>query len=635
MKEEKNILAVKRPRKIKKDFFDKEVGSTKQKEISDKIAKIYEGDDGKIPDMKEIDYRRKNPLLRFVGFLIFISAIMAASAWAGFFYFPQGVKFSEEKISLYIEGSAETEIGSTSTFKILVRNELDVPLKNIVVNVNYPEGFIFKQSDIKAGNAGNTEWTLPEVPSYSTSELNIIGQNFGSLEQQGSLRVFLNYQPGSLNSKMQKIATFNTKIVTSPFIITAKVPEKAAYGSDFEINYTLENENGFIPEKMYFAFNAPENFSITSATPAFDQEKKWLVTASSTNSFPQNFKIVGRFNGETDASTSIKASLEIPLLSLKQTYQVGQIESKISLSRTAYLMNLAMNGVMNDFDSKPGDPLNITVNFKNAGKTSIKNASVLLKIDAPAIKKISIMDWPEIADSLDGNIIGKQISDTIRNGTITWDKTKLKDLAEIKPGQEINIDFKLPIKDGTKIELVDLKEYIISTVAEINFTDETKTAKTIASNPINITLNSDFRFEKRVTVAQNGSGKDQRDFTWILNNTFHHLKNIELTAEIYGDVNFISSTLPAGKLNYNPTEKIITWTINEMPENVDVLALPFSVIVNKKNPSQQVLVSKIKIKAEDSVTQQTITFMGAETLLFEESADAGETVGQFFEDLQN
>jgi len=298
-------------------------------------------------------------------------------------------------------------------------------------------------------------------------------------------------------------------------------------------------------------------------------------------------------------------------------------------------MNLAINGAMNNFDSKPGDPLNITVNFKNASKISLKNASILLKIDAPAIKKLSIMDWPEIADSLDGNIIGKQISDTIRNGTITWDKTKLKDLAEIKPGQEINIDFKLPIKDGTKIELVDLKEYIISTVAEINFTDETKTAKTIASNPINITLNSDFRFEKRVTVAQNGSGKDQRDFTWILNNTFHHLKNIELTAEIYGDVNFISSTLPAGKLNYNPTEKIITWTINEMPENVDVLALPFSVIVNKKNPSQQVLVSKIKIKAEDSVTQQTITFMGAETLLFEESADAGETVGQFFEDLQN
>jgi len=634
MLEEKNILAARRPRRKKKDYFDQEIGSAKQKEISDKIAKIYEDDRGKIPNMKEIKYRRKNPLLRFAAFLIFISGVMAISAWAGFFYFPQGAKFSEEKISLSIEGPFETELGSTSTFKILIRNELDTPLKNISLNINYPEGFVFGSSDIPAQNVGKTEWILSDIPSYSVSELKISGQNFGSLNQQGSLRVFLNYQPGSLNSKMQKIATFSTRIASSPFVLTAKTQDRAAFGSNFEINYTLENKGSFIPEKMFLSFKIPENFSITSSTPALDKDNKWLVSATSSASYPQNFKIIGRFNGEIDATTSLKAVLELPLLFLRQTYQVGQIENQISLTRTSYLINLAINGAMNDFNSKPGESLNITVNFKNAGKTSVKNALIVLKLDAPSIKKISILDWPEITDPLDGNIIGKQINDTLRNGTITWNKTNLKDLAEIKAGQEINIDLKLPIKNDEKIELDDLKEFKIATIAEISFTDETKIVKTVASNPIKITLNSDFSFEKRVLVAQNGSGKDQRDITWVLSNTFHPLKNIELTAEVYGDVTFVSSTLPAGKLTYDPKEKIITWKIDEMPESVDVLAFPFTIIINKKNPSQQVLVSKIKIQAEDATTAQLITFMGTETLLFEESADAGETVNQFFEDLQ-
>lgn len=633
--EKKNILAAKRPRKRKQDSFDQEIGQQKQKEIADKVALIYEDDRGKIPNMKEIKIRKRSPLLRFVIFLVFLLSVMAASAWAGFFYFPQGAKFSEEKISLSIEGPFESEIGSTGTFKILIRNELDMPLKNIVLNINYPDGFIFEKSDIPAQNAGNTEWSLPDVASYSIEELNITGKVFGSLQQQGSLRVFLNYQPGTLNSKMQKIATFNTRIASSPFILTAKIPDKVAYGSDFEINYTLENSGNFIPEKMYFSIKAPENFSFVSATPAMEKDNRWIVVTTSSSSFPKTFKLIGRFNGETDTTSSLKTVLEMPLLSSRQTYQVGQTENSLLLSRTAYLINLAINGSINDFGSKPGEPLNVTVNFKNAGKTSVKNASVAFKLDAPALKKQSVMDWPEISDPLDGDIVGKQINDNLRNGTITWNKTKLKDLAEIKAGQEINIDFKLPIKNAEKIELADLKEYLIAAVAEITFTDENKAIKTLASNPIKITLNSDFNFEKRVVVSQNGSGKDQRNLTWVLNNTFHPLKNIELTAEVYGDVTFVSSTLPAGKLTYDPKEKIISWKIDEMPESVDVLALPFTLIVNKKNPSQQVLVSKIKIKAEDTITSQLITFMGSETLLFEESSDAGETVSQFFEDLQD
>ncbi len=634
MLEKKNILSTKRPRKQKRDFFDKELGENKQKEIADKIALIYEDQNGKMPDMKKIKLRRRNPLLHFILFLLFITSIMAVSAWAGFFYFPQGEKFSEEKINLTIEGPQELELGGTSTYKILITNDLSYPLNNVTLNINYPEGFIFKESDILADNLGNTEWSLSDIPALSSAEINISGQNFGSLQQQGSWRVFLNYKPGNLNSQMQKIATLNTKVSLSPFTLSSKIPERAAYGSDFEINYKLENKNNFVPEKMYLALKVPDNFFIVSATPALDTENRWVITPTSSDYFPKNFKLIGRFNGELETTHKLLASLDLPILAARQIYQIGKIENEIALSRTAYLMNLAINGTMSDFGLKPGDPLNITLSFKNAGKTSLKNASLALKLDAPALQKVSILDWPEITDTFDGDIIGKQINDNLRNGTVTWNKSKIKELTEIKPNQEINVDLKLPIKDSSKIKLASLKESIISAVAEITFTDDAKENKIVISNPVKITINSDFTFEKKVNVDKTADNKDKRDLTWILRNNFHPLKNIELTAEIYGDVDFVSTTLPTGVLTFEQKEKVITWKIENMPGDINTLIFPFSLIINKKNPSQQVLVSKIKISAEDTVTKQTMTFMGTETLLFEESADSGETVTQFFEDIQ-
>lgn len=622
--EKKNILAARRPKRKKLDYFDKEIGFDKQKEIADKIARIYEDPDGKIPEMNKIKIRSKNPLLRFTIFLLFLTSLMAFFSWAGFLYFPQGEKFSEEKISLVIDGPSQVELGGTSTYKIIIKNSLAAPLKNLTLNTNYPDGFVFIESNKSAQNLGNTEWSLPDLEPLSETELVITGKTFGSLDQQGSWRVFLSYQPSSLNSQMQKITTLNTQVSLTPFVLTAKIPEKVAYGTETEIIYTLENKNGYLPEKMYLTLKIPEKFSISSSSPALDKENRWVISPSSTDYFPKNFKVVGRFTGELETQETMQAFLELPILAARQTYTIGQIENKISLSRTAYLMALAINGTTSDLSAKPGDPLNITVNFKNAGKEPLKDASVQLKIDAPSLNKVSMMDWPELSDSLDGTIIGKQVSETIRNGTITWNKSKLKDLSEIKSNQEVSIDLRLPIKDGGKISLSGLKDHEISVLAEITFTNEKKEQKTIASNPIKIILNSDFSFEKRVVVAKNNGDKDQRDFTWILKNTFHPLKNIELSAEIYGDVTLTTSSIPAGKLDYKPKEKIITWTIEEMPENLDILALPFTLTVNKSNPSQQVLLSKIKIKAEDTVTSQIITFMGSETLLFEEKIEEEE-----------
>ena len=103
--------------------------------------------------------------------------------------------------------------------------------------------------------------------------------------------------------------------------------------------------------------------------------------------------------------------------------------------------------------------------------------------------------------------------------------------------------------------------------------------------------------------------------TWVLNNNVHPLKNISLNANLYGDITVSPITAPAGNANYNQTDKTLTWTIPQMSSETDVLALPFTVTLNKKNPTQNLLVGKVRLQAEDTITGEKIDIMGDEVPL--------------------
>jgi len=174
----------------------------------------------------------------------------------------------------------------------------------------------------------------------------------------------------------------------------------------------------------------------------------------------------------------------------------------------------------------------------------------------------------------------------------------------------------LPLKDANNSDLSLFSEYKMPVTAEIKFTDLNGAGQTVSANPIMITVNSDLKFETRDTVTTDAAAREVHNIEWILNNTFHPLKNIILTADVYGDIIWPSvSTTPAGTAQFDIDQKKITWSITEMPESIDVLAWPFTLTISKKNFSQTTLVSKVHVQAEDAITGEKLDFMGDETPL--------------------
>ena len=126
-------------------------------------------------------------------------------------------------------------------------------------------------------------------------------------------------------------------------------------------------------------------------------------------------------------------------------------------------------------------------------------------------------------------------------------------------------------------------------------------------------MNSDLTIQVKNDVSSNSEEKEQHSITWILNNTYHPLKNINLSADIYGDINWQGpSSTAASIVQYNPSTKHLVWTIPEMTDNTDVLSLPFTVTINKKNPTQNTLVSKVHVIADDTVSGKKIEIIGEE-----------------------
>ena len=596
---------------------EKKLEKDKKIKMEKELEAIYEDSNGKIPNMRVIQKRKHHPIVKGIFYLLFFGALLAATAWAGFFYLPGKNTGANQQLSLDIKGPVEITVGATTTYVIRYENKENVALKGAVLTINYPDGFAYLESNIKPNNSGATEWRLGDIKPHESGEVKITGQNYGALNQEKSWRALVNYTPENFQTELQKIVTLATKITDSPFDISISGPDKAAIGDDAEYTFTITKKTAWQPNALYLRPGLPANFYITSSSPVIGKDGLWRIKAaatSTTSSDEMVFVAIGKFTDqnstiEETTSTKILAELQLPYGLDNRIFNIGNAEINTELTKSSQTFSLAINGVMGDSSSRPGDTLNITLYVKNSGKDSLKNANLKLAFEAPALKKQSALNWAGIEDKLDGTILGEQVSDAIRRGTITWTAKELLALAELKPNQEITVDIRLPIRTTESFDMSSLTEFNIKSIAELVYKDKTGAEKSLSSNPVAITLNSDLALEVRDSVADDGG----REIQWVLSNSFHPLKNIELTATVFGDAEFIApAETPAGTVTFDQDLKQISWKIAEMPESVDVLALPFTVKVKTVNSTQNTLISKVKVKADDTVSGKTMEFMGDE-----------------------
>ena len=620
---EENIIpetpAPKKRGRQRKVVSSETMSNIDKEKIDRQLKDIYQDDSGKLPNMKEFKRASKGSFIGGLFKFVFSMAILAALVWTGFLFLPSSSHFDNSQVDLKIEGPQNFVIGATTTYNVVFKNKQNVNLNKVSLTINYPQGFVYSESTLPPNNVGKNEWDIGTLKPDEEKTLQITGNSFGSLGAAASWRTLLNYTPENFNSEMQKIATLDVKPDQAPISVAIAGLDKVAVGSTSTYTITINSSDNLANKNLIVTPTFPANFIITSSSLPMDKNVwniKATTSATSTPVGQYTITFAGQFKDDSADTSALKVQVSQADQASATNYLLAESTLQTELIKNAVIINTAINGSLTDFDSKPGEILNFTLAVKNAGKDDISNAKVQLLIDSPSFKKQSILAWSNIADKNDGDITGSQLSDTVRRATLLWNKDKNKDLSTIKTGGQTNIDFQLPLKASDQAPWSSVDGYQIFVTTTLTYTDKSGATQTIVGNSIIITLNSDLAFKQKNDISANSKELEKHDISWILSNTYHALKNATLSADLFGDITFSSaSNTPAGTLQFDQNSKHLTWTIPDLTENSDILAIPFSVILNKKDPTQNTLISKVHIQAQDSVTGKQLELTGDEVPL--------------------
>lgn len=605
--------APKKPRRVRKVVVEESAENQNNEKIGRQLKDIYEDDAGRLPNMREIKRASGGSFIAGLFKFFFTVALLAAMAWAGFLFLPNNGRFDDSQVDLAIEGPQNFTVGATTTYSVRFKNNQGVNLNKITLTLNYPTGFSYSQSSLEPKNIGKNEWDIGTLKPHEEKTVQITGNSYGSVGTAISWRALLNFTPENFNSEMQKVATLDIKPDQAPISVAIAGLDKVAVGTPSTYTITIKSKDNLANKNLVVSPIFPPNFIMTSSSLPLEKNVWNIKAATSTLANQYSIAFSGQFNDSTSDASDLKVQVSLADQQAQASYLLAESTLKTELVKNAVIINTAINGSLTDFDAKPGDILNFTIAVKNAGKDDISKAKVQLVVDSPSFKKQSVLAWSDIADKHDGDITGSQISDSIRRATLAWDSSKDKDLSLIKSSGQTNLEFQLPIKKSDTAPWSSVDTFQVSVSTNLTYTDKTGATQSISGNAIIITLNSDLTFKQKNEISSDSKERENHDITWILSNTFHTLKNVTVNADLFGDITFMSaSTTPAGTLAFDTNTKHLVWTIPELTENNDVLALPFSIVINKKNPTQNILVSKVHIQAQDTVTGKQLELTGDE-----------------------
>ncbi len=579
-------------------------------DIGKKLTEIYENDDGSMPDMKRFQKKENSRLVTAVAVLIGACAFLGAVAWLGFFIVQPRAQFSEEDVIFSVSGDEEISFGEEITYRVRYRNAQNVPLAQALLQVRYPKGFVFKEASLLPTNESNDEWSLGTISPQGSGYIDITGMLYGDEGSKQSIRTFLNYTPANFSSEFQRVANVTTQVTDAPLELDVSLPDEAVTGEDITLSIIISpKEDSAGPVRV--VVEPGEHFTKKQSAPQSDEFSayEWSFEDLSEQ---QEITLTGVFHPDEDGAQDMQVLVYgAPSEKEDVEYVLGEKEVSTEVLGNSVSVTLLINGTRDKLSLGPGDDLHSSIIVKNNARRPMKDVRIRMIFDAPSHENKSILHWAHIEEALDADIVGEQINEQTRRGYIKWTSRHDKDLASLSPGDEVSVDFHLPIKTTEVIDLAAFTTHNILATAEIQYDIEGE-REILSGNSMNVSVNSDAALEVR-------SEERSSDYimTWLLSNSFHELENIVLEADIYGDIAWLEDELvvPAGQAVYDEGQGRVRWTIDRMPTALDVLALRFGVKLNERNPTQTNLTSKVRVSARDVITGEEILVLGDEVLL--------------------
>ena len=630
------------PNEREVDEFDKIIGEeagvfqlldeNADEEIEESLSEIYQDENGEMVDVKKMDVKKRHGFgFWFFSFLLTFF-LVGGGAYYGYnnLYLQSGTDATA--VDFFIEGEMEVVVGEEYFYTLRYKNNSNIAIKNIHIQVNYPEHF--KVLDIYPENKieNDAVWEIEFLPPYSSDSIRIKGLMMGFKDETGIMFAEMSYNPENFSSEFKKEASINTVISDIGIDFDFDYASSILVGETEELTLHFNaKENNFI-NNFRLTLEPKENVEILNYIgedrenlAVFKQERPGVWQISEVRQDEVMLPIRIKFLEKVDEEEKLCFSFEYRGSDESYTKFKDEILN-FEVMKSDLNLTLIINGSREDKGINFGDTLNYSVVYKNKGETEMKNVVIM------AVLESGFLDWA----TMQFDAKGKE-----RGNTITWTKKEIPSLASIEKNQEGVIDFSINVMKAAPTDgslEYQIKSYAQFSIGQFGEEEEGEEAEEDSagagdnlSNTIINVINSDLELseavryfnEDNIPVGTGPHPPKVGEITgykvyWGLSNNLHELKNLVIKVKLpeYVDWND-KNRATVGEIKYDKILREVRWEIGRLPVTVFQASGEFSISVTPteedKNkimvllPGSEVTAIDDKTKAELSETTKAKT----------------------------
>ncbi len=571
------------------------------REIRRQLRSIYEGDDGRVPDLSKLERAGRSRLTQFLLKTIGLLAVLSLIAWIGFFVFTKGLFQESETLKLTTEGPEEVKSGEEVSYTFRYENIGDVPIASLVMKLTIPSTFHVYTSIPEP--EGTLEWTIGSLSAGSDGVVTVTGVFLAEVPSSQRLQALFTYKPANFSSDFQDILTQKIDIEDSVVALSFTGPEKTLAGDTSEYVVNVQNTSIKPIYNIRIIPTFPTDFTSSSSEPIPEEgQAYWVIDALEPGELTA-ITIEGAFTSTASGEQTMAVAAAFVDQDLVYVQDVQELITDVLGGSISF--SIIVNGSTQSQTAEIGETLRVSLDYANNGEEVAQDMSFTLSLysDRGTIP----VDWSR------ANLGG---------GTRSGNEVSWEDLGALDPEASAVIDLSLPLYET--IDAGEADQFSIETTLTLNRVGTVTSTRTLEATPIVITLNSDVSVSAQARYyAESGTAIGSGPIPpkvgqttsyrvyWNISNSLHTIENVRMTATLPQDVAWLEGTdTDIGTVSYNSTTRLVTWTIPKLLAELAHAGAWFEIAVSPDSGDVgrfMKLTSTTSFEAKDSSTGESLS----------------------------
>lgn len=543
---------------------------------------------------------------------------------------------SFNNVAATIEAPQTLAKGIPETWKIIIENKENTAIQQLEIRLTFDKSFEFIKAisptpDVPRGDIYRITRLDPPGQGISQAIIEIQGTTKGNIDEEIIMTGQISYTPDKLialenagqlpsgQKTRRTISTTTARTRTTAAQVTIDMNptnQVVQNGGEAEMNITFANTSEReirdlkvrlnYPDKGAFVYTGSELISNSTEkvkNVPDDSNNIWFIPNLSRLQ-KQTLKVRGIVTGADSVKLTFSADLGIR--SGNDYPTINSATKDVTIATQPILSNTSIEGKSGNAVFRPGEVLNIIINYENKGTVPLRNVEIFGFVEDPA----NLLDWAQ-AQFVGGD------RGNLNNNTVQWRGSNVSQLVNLGTQVKGQVRYSVKVKDSQTFLQTSRKQNDYIIIPKVQIRADNLQQVEFAGNTYK--SQGGLMFEQKITDRGPEPGQtNKRRFNVIW--TFKTLQNqvnevvVNTRTSLPPNTWVQSSITPISRvpeLSYDPKNGNITWSPNKIPSytgiSSPIVTIGFDLIVETQSNSNFGginLFETPKISGTDEVTGQ-------------------------------